>query len=168
NAPTRAIVSWLNDPELTRTILRYKLFRSRLPTSPLAAEKQLPQYAGLRNKNRTAEAEHQVQPNGTHSAGPQSAQPQARQPRSRPPLDRRRPPPVYAPARRQSRYARGFRMLFLTSWFALFACVVFPCYWLIRYPPLRRVLLLAFSVVFHTHFAGPAGVLPIVVLGLMT
>jgi alginate O-acetyltransferase complex protein AlgI len=59
-------------------------------------------------------------------------------------------------------------MLFLTAWFVLFAAAVFPCYWLLRYPPLRRLLLLGFSAVFHTHFAGPAGVLPIAVLGVMT
>jgi alginate O-acetyltransferase complex protein AlgI len=59
-------------------------------------------------------------------------------------------------------------MLFLTSWFVLFSWIVFPCYWLVRFPPLRRLLLLGFSIAFHTHFAGPAGVLPILALGLMT
>jgi alginate O-acetyltransferase complex protein AlgI len=59
-------------------------------------------------------------------------------------------------------------MLFLTSWFVLFAAVVFPAYWLVRWAPLRRVLLLVFCIVFHAHFAGPAGVLPIAGLALMT
>jgi alginate O-acetyltransferase complex protein AlgI len=59
-------------------------------------------------------------------------------------------------------------MLFLTSWFVLFAAAVFPCYWLVRYPPVRRLLLLGFSAVFHAHFAGPAGVLPILALALVT
>jgi alginate O-acetyltransferase complex protein AlgI len=59
-------------------------------------------------------------------------------------------------------------MLFLTYWFVLFSCVVFPAYWLIRYPPARLCLLLVFCAVFHTHFAGPAGVVPIIVLGVVT
>lgn len=56
-------------------------------------------------------------------------------------------------------------MLFLTYWFVLFAAVLFPAYWLVRHPLLRRGILLAGSAVFHTHFAGPAGVIPIIVLG---
>jgi alginate O-acetyltransferase complex protein AlgI len=59
-------------------------------------------------------------------------------------------------------------MLFLTYWFVLFAWTVFPLYWGVRIPALRRVLLLIFCAVFHTHFAGPAGVIPIIVLGVMT
>ncbi|MDY3551793.1 MBOAT family O-acyltransferase [Gemmata sp. JC717] len=59
-------------------------------------------------------------------------------------------------------------MLFLTYWFVLFALVLFPIYWAVPYPPVRRLVLLAGSVVFHTHFAGPAGVLPIAALGLVT
>lgn len=59
-------------------------------------------------------------------------------------------------------------MLFLTYWFVLFIAVVFPAYWLIRYPPARLALLSLCCIVFHTHFAGPAGVLPIVVLGGLT
>ncbi len=59
-------------------------------------------------------------------------------------------------------------MLFLTPWFFVFACAAFPAYWVIRVRVVRIVLLLAFCIVFHTHFAGPAGVLPIVVLGAAT
>ena len=59
-------------------------------------------------------------------------------------------------------------MLFLTYWFVLFAAVTFPAYWLVRYAPARLALLFLFCAVFHYHFAGPAGVLPIVVLGLTT
>jgi alginate O-acetyltransferase complex protein AlgI len=59
-------------------------------------------------------------------------------------------------------------MLFLTYWFVLFAVINFPLYWLVRYPPARLVLLFVFCAVFHTHFAGPAGVMPIVVLGVVT
>ncbi len=59
-------------------------------------------------------------------------------------------------------------MLFLTYWFVLFGCAVFPCYWLVRWPPARRTLLLLCCIVFHTHFAGPAGVLPIIALAILT
>jgi alginate O-acetyltransferase complex protein AlgI len=59
-------------------------------------------------------------------------------------------------------------MLFLTYWFVLFAAVVFPAYWLIRYPPIRIALMAICCAVFHTHFAGPAGVMPILVLGVLT
>jgi alginate O-acetyltransferase complex protein AlgI len=59
-------------------------------------------------------------------------------------------------------------MLFLTYWFVLFACITLPAYWMVPYRPARLVLLFAFCAVFHYHFAGPAGVLPIIVLGLLT
>jgi alginate O-acetyltransferase complex protein AlgI len=61
-----------------------------------------------------------------------------------------------------------FTMLFLTYWFVIFAAITFPAYWLVRYRPLRLLLLFLFCAVFHTHFAGPAGVLPIVVLAVTT
>jgi alginate O-acetyltransferase complex protein AlgI len=59
-------------------------------------------------------------------------------------------------------------VLFLTPWFVLFACVAFPLYWLVSHRGVRLLTLLAFCVVFHGHFAGPAGVLPIVILGVFT
>src|SRR5262245_53261006 len=59
-------------------------------------------------------------------------------------------------------------MLFLTYWFALFACVAFPLYWLVPVRSVRLAVLLACCAVFHTHFAGPAGVLPIAVLAALT
>lgn len=59
-------------------------------------------------------------------------------------------------------------MIFLTYWFVLFAAVVLPLIWLLPWPGVRLALVVAASAVFHTHFAGPAGVLPILVLGLMT
>jgi alginate O-acetyltransferase complex protein AlgI len=59
-------------------------------------------------------------------------------------------------------------MLFLTYWFVLFAAVFFPLYWLVRHPGVRLMLLLVGCAVFHTHFAGPAGVLPIVALAILT
>ncbi|MBI1915733.1 MAG: MBOAT family protein [Planctomycetes bacterium] len=59
-------------------------------------------------------------------------------------------------------------MLFLTYWFVLFACVVYPLYWLVPVRAVRLAVLLSACAVFHTHFAGPAGVLPIAVLAVLT
>src|SRR5436309_13193960 len=59
-------------------------------------------------------------------------------------------------------------MLFLTYWFVYFIAALFPVYWSCRWPWLRRLILLAGCVAFHTHFAGPAGVAPIIVLGVFT
>ena len=59
-------------------------------------------------------------------------------------------------------------MLFLTYWFVLFACVVYPLYWLVPVRAVRLAVLLTSCAVFHTHFAGPAGVLPIAVLAVLT
>jgi alginate O-acetyltransferase complex protein AlgI len=59
-------------------------------------------------------------------------------------------------------------VLFLTYWFVLFAVVLYPLYWLVPVRAVRRFVLLAACVVFHTHFAGPAGVIPIVILGFFT
>jgi alginate O-acetyltransferase complex protein AlgI len=59
-------------------------------------------------------------------------------------------------------------MLFLTYWFVLFAIVLFPVYWAVPAYSFRRLFLLAGSITFHTHFAGPAGVVPIVILGVST
>jgi len=59
-------------------------------------------------------------------------------------------------------------MIFNTYWFAGFAALFFPGYWLIRSPVLRSWWLLGGCAVFHTHFAGPAGVLPIAILGVLT
>jgi alginate O-acetyltransferase complex protein AlgI len=59
-------------------------------------------------------------------------------------------------------------MLFLTYWFVTFACITLPVYWLVGWPRLRLVLLFLCCVAFHTHFAGPAGVVPIIVLATLT
>jgi alginate O-acetyltransferase complex protein AlgI len=58
--------------------------------------------------------------------------------------------------------------LFLTYWFVLFICVLYPVYWGVRAAAVRLVLLFIACAVFHTHFAGPAGVLPIIVLAALT
>lgn len=59
-------------------------------------------------------------------------------------------------------------MIFCTYWFILFCAIYFPLYWLVKKPSWRLALLLLFSAIFHTHFAGPAGVIPIVILALIT
>lgn len=59
-------------------------------------------------------------------------------------------------------------MLFLTYWFVLYAAILFPLYWFVFRAGARRLVLIAGSVVFHTHFAGPAGVMPIIALGIVT
>jgi len=58
-------------------------------------------------------------------------------------------------------------MIFLDLWFWAFAAVAVPGYWIC---PRRAKLvwLVAASAVFHTRFAGPAGVLPILGLAILT
>jgi alginate O-acetyltransferase complex protein AlgI len=58
-------------------------------------------------------------------------------------------------------------MIFSSYWFLLFAAIFMPVFWVL--PPLpRKLWLLATCAVFHTHFAGPSGVLPIIVLAVFT
>ncbi len=59
-------------------------------------------------------------------------------------------------------------MIFNTYWFILFAAVVMPVFWLLRKPVLRLPFLAVACVVFHYHFAGPAGMAPIIALGIVT
>jgi alginate O-acetyltransferase complex protein AlgI len=59
-------------------------------------------------------------------------------------------------------------MIFMTYWFAAFAVAFFPIYWIARNTLARRLVLLAGCAVFHFHFAGPAGVMPIIVLAIAT
>jgi alginate O-acetyltransferase complex protein AlgI len=59
-------------------------------------------------------------------------------------------------------------MIFTTYWFSLFAVAFFPLFWAARIPWLRLGLLLAGCFVFHAHFAGAAGMLPIIVLATTT
>jgi alginate O-acetyltransferase complex protein AlgI len=58
-------------------------------------------------------------------------------------------------------------MLFLDLWFWKFAAVAIPGLWLLP-ARLRVPWLLAASAVFQWHFAGPAGVAPIALLGAWT
>jgi len=59
-------------------------------------------------------------------------------------------------------------MIFNTFWFVLFALIVVPAYWLLLKPQLRLPFLAIACAVFHYHFAGPAGVLPIIFIGIVT
>lgn len=59
-------------------------------------------------------------------------------------------------------------MIFTTYWFVLFAAGVLPLYWLLPRPWLRQWFLAAACLVFHGHFAGPAGMAPIIVLMVLT
>lgn len=59
-------------------------------------------------------------------------------------------------------------MIFATYWFIVFAGLAIPAYWLLRKPVLRLPFLSLACVVFHYHFAGPAGMLPIIVLAIAT
>jgi alginate O-acetyltransferase complex protein AlgI len=58
--------------------------------------------------------------------------------------------------------------IFNTYWFVVFAAVTTAGYWLLRKPALRLSFLAVACVIFHFHFAGPAGMLPIIVLGIIT
>jgi alginate O-acetyltransferase complex protein AlgI len=59
-------------------------------------------------------------------------------------------------------------MIFATDWFFVFAAIFFPLFWLLSKPVPRGVALLCACALFHWHFAGPAGVLPIIILGTIT
>jgi alginate O-acetyltransferase complex protein AlgI len=58
-------------------------------------------------------------------------------------------------------------MLFLEPWFWVFAAVAVPGYWLCPAAGKLAWLIIA-SAVFHWHFAGPAGMAPIIVLAILT
>ena len=59
-------------------------------------------------------------------------------------------------------------MIFTTYWYLLFALVAVPLFWAARWPWLRLGFLAVACAVFHYHFAGPAGVKPIIVLMIVT
>ncbi len=59
-------------------------------------------------------------------------------------------------------------MIFTTYWFLVFVAVVVPAFWLIPKPAIRLWFLAAACALFHTHFAGPAGVIPIAGLMVVT
>ena len=58
-------------------------------------------------------------------------------------------------------------MIFTTYWFVIAMALFLPLYFLIQRPVPRKFLLLAFCIVFHGHFAGSAGVIPILINGFI-
>ena len=58
-------------------------------------------------------------------------------------------------------------MIFNTSWFLLFFLTFYFFLWFMPNPKVRFFYLLACSAVFHYHFAGPAGVTPIIIMAVM-
>ena len=59
-------------------------------------------------------------------------------------------------------------MLFTTYWFVSFAAIFFPLYWACTHPVARQWCLLVGCTAFHYYFAGPAGMLPVIGLGVVT
>ena len=58
-------------------------------------------------------------------------------------------------------------MIFATYWFLAFAALFLPLFWVVRDVRLRMAIVLAGSALFFCHFAGSAGVLPIIFLGFV-
>lgn len=58
-------------------------------------------------------------------------------------------------------------MIFSTYWFVS-ALPIFLTLYAVSEPKLRTILLVVFCAIFHTHFAGAAGVLPIIAIGTLT
>jgi alginate O-acetyltransferase complex protein AlgI len=59
-------------------------------------------------------------------------------------------------------------MIFNTPWFLLFALIVYPVFFLIPSDRWRFYFILAACALFHGHFAGAAGVIPIIIMGVIT
>ena len=59
-------------------------------------------------------------------------------------------------------------IIFNTFWFVTFAAMVVPVYWLLRKSFLRLPFLGLACIAFHYQFAGPAGMAPIIALGIVT
>src|SRR5215471_20806911 len=57
-------------------------------------------------------------------------------------------------------------MIFNTSWFLVFFPIVYAVFLVIPGARLRFAFLLLASAVFHWHYAGPAGVAPIIVIAI--
>ncbi|HWA08441.1 MAG TPA: MBOAT family O-acyltransferase [Opitutaceae bacterium] len=64
--------------------------------------------------------------------------------------------------------AEDYGRIFNTYWFIVFAGITVTMYWILRNARLRLGFLGVACVVFHYHFAGPAGMLPIIALGIVT
>jgi alginate O-acetyltransferase complex protein AlgI len=59
-------------------------------------------------------------------------------------------------------------MIFTTYWFLTAAAIFLFAYSVVRNSIARTILLIAFCALFHFHFAGPAGVVPIIIIGICT
>lgn len=59
-------------------------------------------------------------------------------------------------------------MIFNTAWFLLFSALLIPLYLFACPARLRPLVLLGMSAVFHAHFAGAAGMVPVIVIALLT
>jgi alginate O-acetyltransferase complex protein AlgI len=59
-------------------------------------------------------------------------------------------------------------MIFNTVWFLAFFVVFFSMFLLIPNAKVRFYFTLVGSAVFHFHFAGPAGIIPVVIMGVIT
>jgi alginate O-acetyltransferase complex protein AlgI len=59
-------------------------------------------------------------------------------------------------------------MIFNTSWFLLFFLTFYFFLWLMPNARVRFYYLLICSAIFHYHFAGPAGIKPIIVMAVIT
>lgn len=59
-------------------------------------------------------------------------------------------------------------MIFTTYWFQIFAIIVVAAYWLLQRQGPRLWFLGLACLLFHFHFAGPAGMAPIIVLMVLT
>jgi len=59
-------------------------------------------------------------------------------------------------------------LIFNTGWFFLFFLIFYPLFWITPWSKARFFFLLASSMVFHYHFAGPAGIKPIIVMAVLT
>jgi alginate O-acetyltransferase complex protein AlgI len=59
-------------------------------------------------------------------------------------------------------------MIFNTSWFLLFFLTFYFFLWFVPNAKVRFLYLLTCSAIFHYHFAGPAGVTPIIIMAVIT
>src|SRR5262249_54136313 len=59
-------------------------------------------------------------------------------------------------------------LIFNTGWFLLFFGIFYVLFWLVPTARLRFFFVLGASAILHYHFAGPAGVRPIIVMAVLT
>lgn len=59
-------------------------------------------------------------------------------------------------------------MIFTTFWFLIFGAIFLPLFYAVRSPRWRSIVLALASLTFYVHFAGPAGMAPILVMAVVT